>query len=141
MPIRSIATTSLAVMLGLVGCTFRSNHSPSSTHVVGCWASNQMALDTFGLFLNEAGEPGRFMPAPPTGTPIRHRWLRLESSDSIRINFGHGGFVGMTVQARLEADSLVGWTLPFTDEAGGPEPIRTQFVARRIECPRSWSNP
>ena len=109
MPISSIAITSLAVMLGLVGCTFRSNHSPSSTDVVGCWASNQVALDTFGLFLNEAGEPGRLMPPYPAGgPPLGRSWLRLENSDSIRINFSYGGFVGVKVRARLEADSLVG---------------------------------
>lgn len=113
--------------------------SRSSGTVAGYWSGGRRLPDPFGLMLDDRGQPGRFMP-PAHMRPIEHSWHRVEGSDSIRINFGYGGFVGATVVARLEGNLLVGWALPFTDEISDGSPTRERFVARRAACPASWSH-
>ena len=138
-----LKSTFACIVCALVGtassCAPRPDLSCSSGTVVGCWSGGRRLPDPFGLLLDDRGQPGRFMP-PAHMRPIEHSWRLVEGSDSIRINFGYGGFIGATVVARLEGDSLVRWALPFTDEFSDGSPTREQFVARRAECPASWSH-
>lgn len=128
---------SMAPILVGTACATGPANQGNLPDVLGCWTSSQIAGDTFGLLVDADGQPGRFLPLPPAGTPIQHRWLWIEGTDSIRINYGYGGFVGKTIRARVTGDSLIGWALPFTDEVGAT-PAREPFIARRTECPPAF---
>ena len=100
----------------------------------GCWASNRPSLDTFELAYDESGATV-FRPDRWGRLPITNEWYVIELTDSVRIDYGYGGFAGETVRAVAVGDSLIGTSLPFTDLVGGPPPRATEFRAVRIDCP------
>jgi hypothetical protein len=131
----------LVCAVALTACAGALSGRHGLERAAGCWVSNVRWPDTLGLFLDAEGLPGTVLPPPPVPGLIHNNWLLIDDSDSIRVNLGYGGFAGATIRARLEGDSLVGTSLPFTDEVGGLEPAPVRFVARRIVCPPGWQNP
>lgn len=130
--------TSVVTLLVPAGCSALATSEPGLTAFQGCWLSS-LGRDTLTLFLDANGLPGPVYPTVPRESPIRFEWLLIEGTDSIRLNLGYGGFGGTTVRATLQGDSLVGSSLPFTDEVGGPEPQLESFSARRVTCsPGDW---
>jgi hypothetical protein len=104
---------------------------------VGCWASNRPRLDTFRLTISPKTGESTFSPNFSGAVPTRTTWFRIRGTDSIRINWGYGGFDGETVRARLNQDLLKGVSQRFTDEADATfEP--DEFEAVKIECPKRW---
>lgn len=129
---RPVVPLVLAAALVVAGCAARTESLAPGP--VGCWESNRPTLGTFTLDYDEVtGEP-RFSPNAWGDFPISNDWMPLSTEDSVRINYGYGGFSGETVRARVVGDSLVGVTLPFTDAVGGPSPKELGFVARRVAC-------
>lgn len=103
----------------------------------GCWVTNLQWPDTMGLFLDERGAPGPVVTHPQH--PLLNEWLLVHGVDSVRVKLGYGGlYDGTTIVAAARGDSLVGSSLPFTDEVGGPEPQVQSFVARKVKCPEGW---
>ena len=123
------------LMTGVValalGCGAPSSSIPGEPE--GCWASNRPSLDTFELAYDESGAT-LFRPERSGSLPI-NEWHVIGSTDSLRINYGYGGFAGETVRALLVTDSLIGTSVPFTDLVGGPPAPPMEFRAVRIDCP------
>lgn len=138
--LHSRALAALACAVALTACAGAGDGRQTLERAAGCWVSNLRWPDTLGLFLDAEGLPGAVLPPPPVRGPIHNAWLLIDDSDSIRVNLGYGGFAGATIWARVEGDSLVGTSIPFTDEVGGPEPAPARFVARRIVCPPGWQD-
>ena len=121
----------LVLLLG-AGCA--SGRVPPEKGPVGCWASNRPDFAKFELtFDTDSGEPV-FRPNDWGDYPIESFWMPIEMSDSVRINYGYGGFSGETVRALVTADSMSGISLPFTDLVGGPPPRPVEFRAERVDC-------
>ena len=121
----------LAVALVLAACSARAEVASGP---VGCWQSNRPALGAFVLDYDEVtGEP-RYSPDDWGDFPIRNEWHPLSTEDSIRINYGYGGFSGETVMARVLGDSLIGVSLPFTDAVTESSLNSVDFVALRVAC-------
>jgi hypothetical protein len=126
----------LALLVTVTGMGCAGVQVPQNGGPVGCWTSNRPQLGSFELSYDPVSGERHFSPNDWGDLPVTNQWLPIEATDSIRINYGYGGFVGESVRAQVLADSLIGTSLPFTDEVGGSPPSPAEFKARRVECSR-----